>query len=164
LIIKYKLPSNIEVRAGVIRVQEIRRFLDWNFLLVTYLEPFAVEDMFSAAASFEKSASTESQVRCVLIDLRKVAIRDLAGADSRRFASFRKDRADGQSAEPAVFLIRSMEDYPYIRMHNQWVDAAGLRREMDTLITTDVHEALLWIEGQTGKAGLANALAQVIPG
>jgi hypothetical protein len=145
-------------------MQEIRRFPDWNFLLVTYSEPPAAEDMFSAAASFDRSASTASQVRCVLIDLRKVAIRDLTGADSRRFASFRKDRADGQRAEPAAFLIRSMEDYPYIRMHNQWADASGLRREKDTLITMDVHEALLWVEHQTGQAGLAKALAQVIPG
>lgn len=133
-------------------------------LLVSYSEPFVVEDMFSAAASFERPASTASQVRCVLIDLKKVAIRDLTGADSRRFASFRKDRADGQRTEPAVFLIRSLEDYPYIRMHNQWADASGLRREKDTLITTDVHETLVWVEHQTGQAGLANALAQAIPG
>jgi hypothetical protein len=145
-------------------VQEIRRFPDWKMLLVSYSEAFLVEDMFSAAASFERPASTASQVRCVLIDLRKVAIRDLTGADSRRFASFRKDRADGQRAEPAVFLIRSLEDYPYIRMHNQWVEASGLRREKDTLITTNVQEALVWVEHQTGQAGLANALAQVIPG
>lgn len=144
-------------------MQEIRRFPDWNLLLVTYSEPFAVEDMFSAAASLDRPASTTSQVRCVLIDLRKVTIRDLTGADSRRFASFRKDRSDGQRAEPAAFLIRSLEDYPYIRMHNQWADASGLRREKDTIVTTDVHEALLWVEHQTGQAGLANTLAQVIP-
>lgn len=145
-------------------MQEIRRLPDWKMLLVSYSEPFVVEDMFSAAVSFERPASTASQVRCVLIDLREVAVRDLTGADSRRFASFRKDRADGQRAEPAVFLIRSLEDYPYIRMHNQWADVSGLRREKDTLITTDVQEALVWVEHQTGQAGLANAVAQVIPG
>lgn len=145
-------------------MQEIRHFPDWSLLLVTYSESLAVEDMFSAATSFEQSASTVSQVRCVLIDLRKVAIRDLSGGDSRRFASFRQERTVGASAEPAAFLIRSIEDYPYIRMHNQWVDASGLRREKDTLITTDALEALTWLEGHTGQAGLANALAQVIPG
>lgn len=144
-------------------MQEIRRFPDWNLLMVTYSEPFAVEDMFSAAASLDRPASTASQVRCVLIDLRKVSMRDLTGADSRRFASFRKGGLDGKRAEPAAFLIRSMDDYAYIRMHNQWADASDLRRETDTLITTDVHEALHWVEHQAGQAGLANALAQVIP-
>lgn len=122
-----------------------------------------MEDMISAAASFDLPASTASQVRWVLIDLRKVSIRDLTGADSRRFASFRKGRVDGKRAEPAAFLIRSLEDYPFIRMHDQWADGSGLRREKDSLITTDVHEALLWVELQTGRAGPASALAQVIP-
>ena len=43
-------------------MQEIRRFPDWNLLMVTYSEPFAVEDMFSVAASFDLPSSTASQV------------------------------------------------------------------------------------------------------
>jgi hypothetical protein len=97
---------------GALSMQEIRHFPERKMLLVPYAEPFAVEDMFSAATSLNVPASTAGEVRCVLIDLRNVAIRDFTGEDSRRFASFCKDNAQGQRAEPAAFLIRSMEDYP----------------------------------------------------
>jgi hypothetical protein len=137
-------------------------FSEWGLFVVVYTEPFAVEDMLSAATCFRAIAGPATHLRCVLIDLRKVAVRGVTASDSRRFANFRKEGADGQLAEAAAFVIRNMEDFPYIRMHNQWVDAAGLRKEKDTLITTDLHEALNWLEEKTGQSGLARSIGMHI--
>jgi hypothetical protein len=135
-------------------------FAEWGLFVVVYTEPFAVEDMLSAATSFRAIAGPATHLRCVPIDLRKVAVRGVTASDSRRLANFRKEGADGQLAEPAAFVIRRMEDFPYVRMHNQWVDAVGLRKAKDTLITTDIHEALNWLEEKTGQSGLASSMGR----
>jgi hypothetical protein len=142
-------------------MQNIVMYDDWHLLLVTYSEPFDAEDLISAAMS-ASSIEKVDQNRCVLIDIRDVDVRGLSGADSRRFANFRKAETSGQLVEPAAFLIRSEDDFPYIRMHNQWVDACGLRREADTVITTDLGEALQWLEQKTGQRGLTEAMLQRI--
>jgi len=141
-------------------MQSFSTFDDWQLLLVTYNEPFSVADLMTAATSIGGYGRLR---RGVLIDIRNVSIASLSGADSRRFADLRKDRMAGHRAEPAAFLMRSMEEFPYLRMHNQWVDALGLRSEADTLITTEAFEALEWLERRTDQPGLADALAKQIP-
>lgn len=115
-----------------------------------------------AAAVSAKKIEKVDQNRCVLMDIRNVSVAGLSGADSRRFANFRKAETSRQPAEPAAFLIRSVDDSPYIRTHNQWADALGLRRELDTVITTDPGEALQWLVRKTGKQGLAVAMLKRI--
>lgn len=137
----------------------ISTFDDWRLLLVTYSEPFAVADLMAAAASVDGHWSLH---RGVLIDIRNVSIASLSGADSRRFTNLRKGRMAGHRAEPAAFLIRNMEEFPYLRMHNQWVDPMGLRSEADTWITTGLLDALAWLERKTDQPGLTDAVAKQI--
>jgi len=90
-------------------MQRIRAFDDWQLLLATYSEPFAVEDLMAAATTVAEDGHLRSGV---LIDIRKVSIMGLSGADSRRFATLRKGKMAGRRAEPAASLIRSMEEFP----------------------------------------------------
>jgi hypothetical protein len=43
-------------------------------------------------------------------------------------------------------------------MHNQWVEAVGLRDEKDTFVTAEPFSALKWIEDRTGQPGLADSV------
>jgi hypothetical protein len=144
-------------------MQRIALYDDWKLLVVSYSEPFAIDDLLAAASAVGPPGAGRGQHQCVLIDVRKVSLARLTGADSRKFAIVRKDKIVGRRAEPAAFVIRSMEDFPYLRMHNQWVDAMGLRSEADTMITTDPTKALQWLEQRTGQRGLADAMLLEVP-
>lgn len=45
-------------------------------------------------------------------------------------------------------------------MHSLWAEALGLREESDTLVTTNFHAALEWLEARTGQPGMAASLAE----
>lgn len=140
-------------------MQRLHRIIEWNLLVVEYTEPFSSADLLDAARAAGVPGRGPSQHLCVLVDLRKVANLKLAGSDSRSFASVRKERIAGQRAEPVAFLLKDMRELGTLRMHNQWVEALGLRDEKDTFVTTSLQAALDWIEARTFQRGLAAALA-----
>lgn len=136
----------------------IRRFEDWQLLVVTYSEPFSGADLIFAANASTTPRPEERKHTCALVDLRSVDVSQLTGSDSRRFGLTKKARLSGQPAEPVAFLLKDMGHSGMLRMHNQWVEAVGLREENDTFTTADPYSALKWIEDRTGQPGLAESL------
>lgn len=136
----------------------LRRFEDWHLLVITYTEPFSGADLIFAANASSTLRPEEMKHTCALVDLRFVDIYKLTGSDSRRFGLTKKARLAGQRAESVAFLLKDMGQIGMLRMHNQWVEAVGLREENDTFTTADPHLALKWLEDRTGQPGLAEAL------
>lgn len=139
-------------------MQEIRQFFSWGLLFIKYSEPFSATDLMEAAAAVGVPGRGPGQHRALLVDLRKVDISDISGSDSRRFIAARKMRMAGAEAEPVAFVIRSSTDFAYIRMHNLWAEALGLRGEELTLITPQMDQALNWLETVTNQPGLAKGM------
>lgn len=137
---------------------EIVRYKEWGLLIVIYDNPFSSSDLMNAIDAVGVPRTGEDQHGALLIDLRQVSLKDITAADSRRFALARMARLSGVEAEPAAFLLRSKEDFGYIRMHNLWAETLGQRKEEITYITLDLEEALSWIERVTIQPGLACAL------
>jgi len=138
----------------------IRHFPEYGLVVVTYDAPFSVSDLMRVAETLGMPGPGKDQHRALLIDLRQVAVTGISGGDSRRFIELRKMGMPGIPAEPAAFLIRGDQDYGNIRMHNLWSEALGLRKEEDTLITTDLNAALSWLAGMTDQPGLKEAMRQ----
>jgi hypothetical protein len=141
-------------------MHEFMHFLDFGLVVVTYDEPFSVSDLMEVAETLGSPGSGKDRHRALLIDLRRVALAGISGDDSRKFIALRKTRVPGASAEPAAFLIRSNDDFGNIRMHNLWSEAMGLRKEEDTLIATDLDQALAWLAERTSQPTLKTGILQ----
>jgi hypothetical protein len=137
---------------------EIRHFLDFGLVVVTYDEPFSVADLMEVAETLGSPGPSKDRHRALLIDLSRVAVTGISGDDSRKFIAVRKMRVPRTSAEPAAFLIRSSDDFGNIRMHNLWSEAMGLRKEEDTLITVDLEQALIWLAKRTSQPTLLKGM------
>jgi hypothetical protein len=143
---------------------QIKHFADWGLVVVAYDEPFSVSDLLRVAEVLGVPGLGKDRHRALLIDLRRVAVTGVSGSDSRKFIERRKMRTPGALAEPAAFLIRGDQDYGNIRMHNLWSEALGLRKEEDTLITTDLDAALSWLAGMTKQPGLPQVMREDLQG
>jgi hypothetical protein len=128
-----------DLRKEVLSLHEFRHFPEYGLVVVTYREPFSVSDLMSVAETLAIPGQGKDQHRALLIDLRQVAVTGVSGSDSWKFIAVRKTRMPGIPAEPAAFLIRWDPDSGNIRMHNLWSEALGLRKEEDTLVTTDLN-------------------------
>lgn len=141
-------------------MHEMKHFADFGLVVVTYDEPFSVTDLMEVAETLGSPGSGKDRHRALLIDLRRVALAGISGDDSRKFIALRKMRVPGASTEPAAFLIRSNDDFGNIRMHNLWSEAMGLRKEEDTLIATDLEQALAWLGDKTCQPTLKRGILQ----
>lgn len=141
-------------------MHEMKHFADFGLVVVTYDEPFSVTDLMEVAETLGSPGSGKDRHRALLIDLRRVALAGISGDDSRKFIALRKMRLPGASAEPAAFLIRSNDGFGNIRMHNVWSEAMGLRKKEDTLIATDLEQALAWLADKTSQPNLKKGILQ----
>lgn len=87
-----------------------------------------------------------------------VSLSRVSASETRRFVAARKALLADARAEPAAFLIRSEEDFAYIRMHNLWSEAMGVRDERLTIITEDVGQALSWLAAVTNQPDLVEGM------
>jgi hypothetical protein len=139
-------------------MHEIKHFSDFGLAVVTYDMPFSVSDLMEVAETLGSPGSGKDRHRALLIDLRRVALAEISGDDSRKFIAVRKMRVPLALAEPAAFLIRSSDDFGNIRMHNLWSEAMGHRKEEDTFITVNLPQALTWLAERTSQPALVNGM------
>ena len=139
-------------------MHKVRHFMDFGLTVVAYLEPFSAFDLMAAVPAVGAPGDGDGQHRALLIDLRKVSLSGVSAAETRRFVAARKALLAGARAEPAAFLIRSGEDFAYIRMHNLWSEAMGVRDERLTVITEDVGHALSWLAAATNQPALVDEM------
>lgn len=138
-------------------VYRLRTVLPYSLLIVTYEEPFSAGDLIATAKAAD-APGLPGKHTCALVDLRAVDLSNLTAADSRRFATTRRDKIGPGPSEPVAFLIGRSEDFGTMRMNNQWLEAMGLRAERDTIVTQSMDEALHWLEERTGQPGLVEAI------
>jgi hypothetical protein len=135
-------------------LHSLRTFQPYSLLVITYQKPFSAADLMAAAKAADAPGLPHSGHTCALVDLRAVDLSTLTAADSRRFATVRRDKIGHGPSEPVAFLIGRPEDYGTMRMNNQWLEAMGLRPERDTTITQSLAEALNWLGERMGQPRL----------
>lgn len=133
-------------------------FHDVRILVVTYANPFSSSDLVAAVQAIGRPGDGTGQHRALLMDLRSVSLSGISALDTRRMVAARGISLAGTKAEPAAFLIRSDEDFAYIRMHNLWSEAMGVREESNTVITTAVDEAMFWLAMVTNQPALDSVM------
>ena len=142
----------------VSQMHEVRHFTDFGLTVVAYVEPFSALDLMEAVPKVGAPGDGVGQHRALLIDLRKVSLAGVSAAETRRIVALRKALLAGTAAEPAAFLLRSEDDFAYIRMHNLWSEAMGVRDERLTVITEDVEHALSWLASVTNQPALVDEM------
>lgn len=139
-------------------MHEVRHFTGVGLLVVSYSEPFSTLDLMKVVPAVGVPGDGVGQHRALLIDLRMVSLSRVSASETRRFVAARKALLADARAEPAAFLIRSEEDFAYIRMHNLWSEAMGVRDERLTIITEDVGQALSWLAAVTNQPDLVEGM------
>ena len=125
-----------------------------GLIVITYSEPFSVDDLLEQARSIPAPRTDRGGHRCILADFRAVDVNAITAVGSRQYALLRSKNIYPSQGEPAAILVSKDEDFAIFRMHNQWVEASGLRSEEDTFVTRDVDAALRWLSSKTGQPGL----------
>jgi hypothetical protein len=136
---------------------------DCKLLVVTFTEPFSPADLLSAAKIDPTAESGPRQYICVLTDFSAVDVSDISAAMSRQFALARAAKINPRHGDPIAIVVRSEDDFGIFRMHNQWVEATGLRAEQDAFVTTDYREALCWLGERTGQPDLESVVMRTAP-
>ncbi len=134
-----------------------RLISEFGLIVVTYSEPFGPEDLVDKARSLPPPYPSPGGHKCVLADFRAVNVNMISGEDSRRYALARNARILPLHGEPIAILVSREEDFAIFRMHNQWVEAFGLRSEEDAFVTLDPRAALDWLADKTEQPDLQNA-------
>ena len=127
---------------------------EFGLTIVTYSEPFSAEDLVDQAKTLPRPNDTPGGHKCLLADFRGVDVNGISGAASRRYALARNARIYPQHGEPVAILVSREEDFGIFRMHNQWVEALGLRSENDAFVTLDGRLALKWLAEKTSQPEL----------
>lgn len=93
----------------------------------------------------------------VLFDMRNVDMAPFSGEDMRRYAERLKAQRLDVPGGVAAYVVSNDTNFGMMRMSATYFELSGVRKQEDTLVTLDMHEASDWIIERAGIAPLDQA-------
>ncbi|MBW4982601.1 hypothetical protein KZZ07_08615 [Mameliella sp. CS4] len=94
--------------------------------------------------------SASDMNRPVLFDMRDVDMAPFTGADMRRYAERLKARGLDVPGGVAAYVVSNDTNFGMMRMSATYFELSGVRKQENTLVTLDIHEAADWIIHRAG--------------